>query len=301
MAIASVKATLNGQQYTLTYNSSTGLYEATIPAPNYSSWPQLDHKYGIVLTATDNAGNSTVVDRNNAQFGSELAIRVKETVAPTITPTSPSAGAYLLVNTPALEFNVSDNDSGIDWATLKAFVDGTQFSGTISHTAISGGFRCVATLTSALVDGSHALMYQVSDNDGNAATKELTFYVDTVPPSLNVTSPGEDLITNVASLHVIGNASDVSSPPVTVTITVNDVNQGAVTLDANGDFDKVVTLNAATNTVKIVVSDKAGRTTTITRTVTLDQTPPVFIRVDVDPNMLDAGQTFVVRAQVEDT
>lgn len=300
MAIASVKATFNGQQYTLTYNSSTGLYEATIPAPNYSSWPQLDHKYGIVLTATDNAGNSTVIDRNNAQFGSELAIRVKETVAPTITPTSPSAGANVLVNNPPLEFNVSDNDSGIDWNTLKAYVDGTQLTGAITHTAISGGYKCTATLASTLTDGDHTIKYTVSDNDGNAATQQFSIHVDTVPPSLNVTSPSDGLITNQASLHVIGNASDISSPPVTVAITVNDVSQGAVTLAANGDFDKVVTLNAANNTVKIVATDASGRTTTITRSIVLDQTPPEFISVVVDPNMLDAGQTFVVRANVID-
>lgn len=300
MAIASVKATINGQQYNLTYNSSTGLYEATIPAPNYSSWPQLNHKYGIILTATDNAGNSTVVDRNNAQFGSELQIRVKETTAPVITPTSPASGANVLVNSLPLEFNVSDNDSGIDWNTLKAYIDGTQITSAITHTTISGGYKCTATLPSTLSDGDHTLKYDVSDNDGNAATTTFSFHVDTVPPSLNVSAPASGDITNQSTIHVMGNASDVTSPPVTVKITVNDVDQGAVTLNASGDFDKAVTLNAASNVIKIVATDKSGRTTTITRNVTLDQSPPVFISVEVAPSMMDAGQTFVVRAQVED-
>ena len=37
MAISTVKATINGSEYTLTYNASSGKYEATIPAPTQTS------------------------------------------------------------------------------------------------------------------------------------------------------------------------------------------------------------------------------------------------------------------------
>ena len=40
MAIASVQAYLNGTWHTLTYNSGTGKYEATITAPGTTSWNQ---------------------------------------------------------------------------------------------------------------------------------------------------------------------------------------------------------------------------------------------------------------------
>ena len=36
-AIKSVKATVNGVEYTLTYNSSTGAYEASVTAPTTTS------------------------------------------------------------------------------------------------------------------------------------------------------------------------------------------------------------------------------------------------------------------------
>ena len=36
MSVKSVKATINGQEYTLTLNSSTGKYEATVTAPGKS-------------------------------------------------------------------------------------------------------------------------------------------------------------------------------------------------------------------------------------------------------------------------
>ena len=43
MAVNTVKATLNGQTYNLTYNSSTKAYEATITAPSKSSYNQTNH------------------------------------------------------------------------------------------------------------------------------------------------------------------------------------------------------------------------------------------------------------------
>ena len=36
MSISKVQATLNGQTYTLTYNSSAGAYEGTLTAPTKS-------------------------------------------------------------------------------------------------------------------------------------------------------------------------------------------------------------------------------------------------------------------------
>ena len=38
MAINSVKLTLNGQDYLLTYDSVSGKYKATVTAPAVSSW-----------------------------------------------------------------------------------------------------------------------------------------------------------------------------------------------------------------------------------------------------------------------
>lgn len=57
MAIKTVQATINGQTYTLTFNSSTGKYEATVTAPSKSSYNQSGHYYGVTVKATDEAGN----------------------------------------------------------------------------------------------------------------------------------------------------------------------------------------------------------------------------------------------------
>ena len=36
MSVKQVQAIVNGQTYTLTFNSNTGKYEATVTAPNFS-------------------------------------------------------------------------------------------------------------------------------------------------------------------------------------------------------------------------------------------------------------------------
>lgn len=38
MSVKQVQAIVNGQAYTLTYNSNTGKYEATVTAPSRSSY-----------------------------------------------------------------------------------------------------------------------------------------------------------------------------------------------------------------------------------------------------------------------
>ena len=43
MAIKTVKAVVNGQEYSLTYSSSSGKWEATLTAPGKSSYNQDGH------------------------------------------------------------------------------------------------------------------------------------------------------------------------------------------------------------------------------------------------------------------
>lgn len=301
MAISSVIATINGEAFTLVYNADTGLYEATIVAPQLSSFPQLDHKYGIVITATDDAGNATSIDRNDPNFGSELAIRVYERVAPVITPVLPTEGCSVLQSNPDITFYVSDNDSGLDWSTLVLKVNGVVCTDTISHRAQSGQYICNCLLTQTLADGPNNIDIDITDNDGNVATSQhIKFTVDTVNPALNVSFPEAGYATNNEHLTVVGSTDDVTSPPVDLVVSVNGVDQGTVKYGGTGDFTHQVLLNAYFNDITITATDQSGRSTTITRRVILDQVPPLIISVDVTPDTLDAGRTYIVRANVTD-
>ena len=224
MAVKTVQATINGQTYTLTLNSSTGKYEATVTAPSKSSYNQSGHYYGVTVKATDEAGNTTTKDATDSTLGSSLQLKEKEKVAPVITIVRPTTGSN---NKPVITWKVTDSDSGVNPATIGITLDsGTKVTGdAITKTSITGGYQCTYTPTTALSDGSHTIKLDASDYDGNAA---------------------------------------------------------------------------GTNTITVVAKDGAGKTTTVTRTVTLDTAAPVIKSVTLTPNPVDAGKTFIISVEVTD-
>lgn len=188
-------------------------------------------------------------------------------------------------------------------ATIGITIDsGSKVTGdAITKKAITGGYECTYTPTSALSDGSHTIKIDASDNDGNAATqKSVTFKVDTVPPTLSVTSPADGLVTNQAALTVKGTTNDATSSPVKVTIKLNSGTAESVTVGSDGSFSKALTLAAGTNTITVVATDSAGKTTTVTRTVKLDTTAPTIKSVTLNPNPVDTGKTFIISVEVAD-
>lgn len=304
MAINTVKATINGQEVSLTLNTQTGKYEATVQAPQKSSYNQSGHYYGVTIKATDKAGNVRTVDTSDATLGASLRLVVKEKVAPIITMTSPTNGATIINNKPVITWKVTDADSGVDTGTIGIAIDsGTVITGDkITKTATTGGYSCSYTPDSALSDGSHTIKLTASDNDGNVAAQvTVTIKVDTVPPTLTINAPADNLQTNTANVTVTGVTNDVTSSPVTVTITVNGTDAGAITVDGGGNFSKSVTLpREGSNTISVVSRDSAGKTTTVNRTVIKDTVAPTIAGITLTPNPVDAGKTFIISCTVTD-
>lgn len=300
MAMKSVTITLNGQVYTLTKDSSTGKYKATINAPAKSSYNQPEHVYAMVLKATDQANNITTIDTSNATFGAKMKLDVNEKIAPVITPSKPGAGAYLTSGSVQIQFDITDNDSGVNSGTISMQIDSqAAITSGLTKTAITNGYRC--TYTATLTDGAHAIKINAKDNDNNAAVqKSVAFTVDTVPPALNLSTPSEGLITNKQSCPVTGTTNDATSAPCTVIIKLNDVDQGAISLGGDGSFSKNVTLAKGSNTIYVKSTDKAGKYSEVTRHVTYDPDAPVVHSVTITPNPVDAGVTFVIEAEITD-
>ena len=303
MAVKTVQAIVNGITVTLTYNNSTGKYEATGTAPSISSYNiNSGHYYPVTFKATDEAGNVTTKTDTDPTLGMSLRLEVNEKVPPVITITSPTASALITNNKPQIAFKVTDNDSGVNSGTIKITIDnGAAVTAGITKTAITGGYECTYTPTTALTDGSHTIKIDASDNDGNAATqKRVTFKIDTVPPTLSVTAPVAGLVTNKSACTVTGTTNDVTSSPVTVTVKHNSGAAEAVTVGADGSFSKTLTLVTGSNTITVVATDSAGKSTTVTRTVTLDTVAPIIKSVTIMPNPVDAGKTYVISAEVTD-
>lgn len=302
MAVKTVQAVINGQTYNLTRNSNTGKYEATITAPNKSSYGQPNHFYDVTIKATDDAGNVTTKNSTDSVLGNSLKLYVKEKVAPTQSITYPTSGALITSNKPVITWEVKDGDSGIDQNSIGITINsGTKITSGITKTPIDGGYRCSYTPSTPLNEGSNVIKVDCSDNDGNAATQtSVTFKVDTVPPTLNISSPSEGLVTNKSTVTVKGTTNDATSSPVLVVIKVNEGEDISVTVGSDGAFTKDVTLVEGNNTIKIIATDSAKKQTTITRTVKLDTKAPTFGTVTLTPNPVDSGKTFVISVEVND-
>lgn len=299
MAISQVRAKVNGTWYTLTLNSGTGKYEASITAPGATSYNQSGGYYNVTVEATNTAGTKGTADGSTLNG---LRLVVKEKVAPVITILSPSSGAYVTNSKQPVVFTVVDEagGSGIDLNTLVVKQDGTAVaSGTIKTTAITNGYSVTYTPASALSDGSHTVTVDIKDHDGNTAThKSTTYKVDTVPPTLNITAPAEGFITATASLNIVGKTNDATSSPVSVTIKLNGTDQGSVTVGSDGAFSKSVTLTEGSNTIVVTATDAAGKTSSVTRTVTLDTSVPKVVSATITPNPVDAGATMIISVEI---
>lgn len=299
MAIQTVQANINGTWHNLTYNPENQRWEATITAPGATSFNQPGGYYNVQVRATNTAGTQGTADGSTLPG---LQLIVKETVAPVITITSPSNGARVTNSNQPVTFTVIDEagGSGIDLESVVVKLDGSAVSaGEVTHSAVTNGYSFTYTPASPMGDGSHTVTVDASDNDGNAAAqKSTTFIVDTVAPSLNVTSPTDGLVTNNASITVTGTTNDATSSPVTVTVQLNSQDQGAVTVESNGSFSKAITLANGANVIVVTSTDQAGKSTSVTINVTLDTSVPQIVAASITPNPVDAGETMVISVQI---
>lgn len=297
MAISTVKAVINGQTYNLSYNSGNGRWEASITAPGQTSFNLPGGYYNVQITATNDAGTSGSADASSLEG---LRLRVRERVKPVITITSPTSGAFVTNDSQPIVGTIVDelNGSGVNEDTIVVRVDGQAITN-VQISAVNNGYQFTATPSTPYSQGQHTVTVDAADNDENSADqKSVTFTVDTVPPSLDVSSPSEGLITNSATISVIGTTNDATSSPVTINIYLNDQDQGDVNVGGDGGFTKQVTLREGTNTIKVVATDSAGKSSTVTRNVTLDTTVPQITAASITPNPADAGATILVSVTI---
>lgn len=256
MAISQVRAQLNGQWYTLTYNPETRTYQTTL-TPDVFSGSQPGGYYNIVVEATNDSGAVATTDGNT--FAS-LKLVVLETTPPTLTIISPPPG-YVTNNVPAITCTAVDNTggSGIDPSTVSVTLDGNPVpSEQITITAGSGGaYTIVYTPASALSDGEHTVVFGISDNDGNSASTSAVYTIDTTPPQLMANLSFAEVVTDAYTVVLSGHTEDVIANPVTVKVSYNG-EQSALTLDELGNFNHEISLSVGENSITVTATDAAG-------------------------------------------
>ncbi|MCJ7489944.1 MAG: Ig-like domain-containing protein, partial [Thermoplasmata archaeon] len=143
----------------------------------------------VDVTVTDDAGNEGT--------DSVTFTVTADTTAPTVSITSPANDSSLPSSSVTVTWTASDGTgSGID--TIEVKLDAGTW------TVVTGSTREFT----ALAEGTHMVSVRVTDNAGNAATATVTFMVDTVDPSLSITSPEAAWETEDKSVTVTWTCTD---------------------------------------------------------------------------------------------
>ena len=207
------------------------------------------------------ADSSSIVvesdETNNALAGNQITIGL-DTTPPTVTITSPVAG-FTNNKTPTLTYTVSDG-------TVKVKVDGVVVS------KVSGNNL------DPLADGLHTVRVESTDAAGNIGFAEAVFTVDTIAPTVSVTSP-TTVTTRDNTLLLAYTASD-----------------GAVAVKVDGTLvskvsgDSLDALVDGPHTVRVEAMDTAGNTGFAEVTFAVDSLAPLaFSSVAASTNTINTA------------
>ena len=285
VAINSGEAYTNTSSVTLTLGSS-GASEMCVSNTNScSNWENYTTSKNWSLGTSD--GEKTVYVWYRDLAGNVTSTYVSDTIildteAPTNSSVTINNGAtyttsttvtLTLSSTGASEMCISNTNSCSSWET---------YSTSKTHTLTSG-------------EGTKTVYVWYKDAAGNATPSYVTNTInyDSSNPTLTVTAPtgtssSSPTYVRASSYTVSGTATDSYGIE---SVTINGTK---VTLDANGAFSKNLTLTeGSVTTVKVIATDKAGKTATVTRYVSYDVSAPTNSSIRINNNATYATSTSV--------
>jgi hypothetical protein len=236
----------------------------------------------LVLPDGQNTISAQIANLATTQGAGSSTFTV-DTVPPTIGFASPSA----VTNNPrpTVTVSYSDSTSGVDLATVKVSLDGSDVTAFLAAgpTSATGALQ----LSQPLSDGAHQLTAVISDRAGNKSqTATLPFVIDTKPPIVTFSSPTDNSFTNNPTPSIVvqygdgtGAGIDPSSvriilqqgtnPPSDITAYFQIASQ-----QATGTIPASVTLADDTYVLTAVVGDRAGNQGTAHATFVVDTIAP---------------------------
>lgn len=249
---------VNGVPFT---HDSTGAFSGTVPVVEGSN--------PITVTATDQVGNSR-----------STVVTVRRNTHPPV----------LAVTAPAPNAIVGDTTVLVSGTVTDAFPTVVTVNGASAPVDSTGRWVVRVPLP---VEGINTLAISAVDPTGLRADSSRTVRRDTQPPSILLTAPTDNLLTNTASVVVSGVAQDSSGVSVSV-------NGHVFIVGPNGVFSGPVSLSEGVNLLTAVATDGAGHTATAERTVRLDtQAPTITIASPADGATLNQASVTVQGTAVD--
>ena len=234
------------------------------------------------MEAKDLAGNTA--QATVTQFPG-LGLRVLEKTKPTISVTYPTNGAYIPSSQPTITWTVLDDGSGIDPDTIQISVDsGRPLPMASRQRPRRGLYLFLHPLPRRWGDGPHTFRFTVSDHDGNAAdAATVAVTVDTVPPTPERDGAGGGPGDQPGRPHGPGYHQrrgifpGDGEGPGGRRRTGGGHGGRRRQLPGPGDPER------GANAITVTATDAAGKSTTVTRNVTVDTVPPAITAVTLAP------------------
>jgi hypothetical protein len=175
---------------------------------------------------------------------------------------------------------------------IEVRINGVTISGT------TGVINEYVTLT----EGVNTIVIDATDLAGNTVEVWRTVTLDSYPPTLYVYSPLNLLVTSDDILEMNG-LSEADTPIKIEQVdaaTGNLISSDTVTARADGTFRHTLELQEGDQHIVFTAQDPAGNVRDITRTVTLDTTPPGLVINSPEEGAHISDSVVPLVAQVED-
>ncbi|WP_458254776.1 Ig-like domain-containing protein [Enterobacter cloacae] len=280
-----VTVTLNGKSYTATIQSD-GSWSTTVPAADVGALAD-GANYQVAVSAQDSAGNS-------ASATHSISV---DTTAPVVSIATLSGDDVLNAAEAQQPLTVHGSSSAEAGQTVTVTLGGKTYTATVANDG-TWTLDVPATDLAALGQGSLTVTASVNDNAGNNGQTTHTLTVDTVAPTVTISTVADDDIVNNAE-QLAGQTirgTTTAEQGQTVTVSFNGHSYQA-TVAADGTWSVFVPgrdflgLSDGDYTITASVSDKAGNPGSATHDVTLNgDVPTIVINTFAQDDIVSAAE-----------
>ena len=280
-----VTVTLNGKSYTATIQSD-GSWTTTVPAADVGALAD-GASYQVSVSAQDSAGNSA-----SATHGISV-----DTTAPVVSIATLSADDMLNAAEAQQPLTVRGSSSAEAGQTVTVTLGGKSYTATVANDG-TWTLDVPAADLAALSQGALTVTASVNDKAGNNGQTTHTLTVDTVAPTVTISTVADDDIVNNAE-QLAGqtiSGTTTAEQGQTVTVSFNGHSYQA-TVGADGSWSVFVPgrdflgLSDGDYTITASVSDKAGNPGSATHDVTLNgDVPTITINTFAQDDIVNAAE-----------
>jgi hypothetical protein len=280
-----VTVTLNGKSYTATIQSD-GTWTTTVPAADVGALAD-GASYQVSVSAQDSAGNSASATHN---------ISV-DTIAPVISVNTLSGDDVLNATEAQQPLTVHGSSSAEAGQTVTVTLGGKTYTATVANDG-TWTLDVPAADLANLSEGALTVTASVNDKAGNNGQTTHTLTVDTVAPTVTISTVADDDIVNnaeqLAGQTISGTTTAEQGQKVTVAFNGHSYQ---ATVAADGTWSVFVPgrdflgLTDGDYTITATVNDKAGNPGSATHDVTLNgDVPTITINTFAEDDIVSAAE-----------